>query len=67
MRGIDQDKRSRLLNFLAVQATETGVLLVFSQNATIQLDCDGIACQLRDLDEPWPTPWRPQHGVADAP
>ncbi len=65
--GIDQDKRSRLLNLLSVQATETGVVLVFSQDATIQLDCEGIACQLRDLDEPWPTPWRPQHGAADAP
>jgi hypothetical protein len=67
MRGIDQDKRSRLLNLLAVQATETGLRLDFSQDAAILLACDGIACQLRDLDEPWPTPWRPQHGAGDAP
>ena len=67
MRGIDQDKRSRLLNLLAVQATETGLRLDFSQDAAILLECDGVACQLRDLDEPWPTPWRPQHGAADAP
>ena len=67
MRGIDQDKRSRLLNLLTVQATETGVRLDFSQDAAILLECDGIACQLRDLDEPWPTAWRPQHGATDAP
>ena len=67
MRGIDQEKRGRLLNLLAVQATDAGVLLVFSQNATIHLECDGVACQLRDLDEPWPTPWRPEHGTAEAP
>jgi hypothetical protein len=62
MRGIDRAKRSRLLNLLAVQATESGVILVFSGEATIRLDCDPVACQLRDLDEPWPTPWRPEHG-----
>ncbi len=67
MLGIDQEKRGRILNLLAVQATKAGVQLVFSQNATIHLECDGIACQLRDLDEPWPTPWRPQHGAAEAP
>ena len=67
MRGIDQDKRSRLLNLLAVQATQTGLRLLFSQDAAILLECDGIACQVRDLDEPWPTPWRPQHGAAGAP
>lgn len=67
MRGIDQDKRSRLLNLLAVQATGTGLRLDFSQDAAILLECQVIACQLRDLDEPWPTPWRPQHGAADTP
>jgi len=67
MRGIDQDNRSRLLNLLAVQATDTGVRLDFSHDAAILLECDGIACQLRDLDEPWPTAWRPQHGAAEAP
>jgi hypothetical protein len=67
MRGIDQDKRGRLLNLLAVQATEIGLRLDFSQDAAILLECEGIACQLRDLDEPWPTPWRPQHGAGEAP
>lgn len=63
-RGIEREERSRLLNLLAVQATDAGILLVFSGGATILLDCNEIACQLRDLDEPWPTPWRPDHVAA---
>lgn len=67
MRGIDRDKRSRLLNLLLVQAIDGGILLVFSDNAAIQLDCDGVACQVRDLAEAWPTPWRPSHETSDKP
>jgi len=66
MRGVDRKNRSRLLNLLAIQSNEDGVLLVFSGEAAIQLDCDTPACQLRDLDEPWPTAWRPSHAAEGA-
>lgn len=64
IRGINRKNRSGLLNMLAIQANETGILLVFSGNAAIQIECDDIACQFRDLDEAWPTPWQPRHDEA---
>ncbi len=65
MRGIDRQDRGRLLNLLTIQISGNNVLIVFSGEAALELDCERIACQLRDLDEPWPTAWRPQHSSAD--
>jgi hypothetical protein len=65
LRGIERDERSRLLNLLTIQASDAGILLVFSGEAALLLECSDIACQLRDLDEPWPTPWRPRHAPAE--
>ncbi|MEX1108274.1 MAG: DUF2948 family protein [Dongiaceae bacterium] len=61
MRGIDRQDRDRILNLLTITAEENGIVLIFSGAATIRLDTEGIACRVVDLDEPWPTAWRPKH------
>jgi hypothetical protein len=61
MRGINRQEKSRILNLLTIRSEEGGMSLVFSGAATIRLETDGIACRLEDLDEPWPTAWRPRH------
>jgi hypothetical protein len=61
MQGINRQEKSRILNLLTIRPEEGGMLLVFSGAATIRLETDGIACRLEDLDEPWPTAWRPRH------
>jgi hypothetical protein len=65
MRGIDRQERNRLLNLLTIQGDPDGVTIVFSGEATIRLDVEAIACRIEDLDEPWPTAWRPEHESKD--
>ena len=78
VQGIDQRKRDRLLELLAIvtgkaAAARVGpaaadgpatILLLFAGGGTIRLDAEGIRCRLQDFGEPWPTRWRPQHRVA---
>ncbi len=78
VQGIDQRKRDRLLELLAIVTGEaaaarvgpaaadgpTTILLLFAGGGAIRLDAGGIRCRLRDFGEPWPTKWRPQHRVA---
>lgn len=61
MRGIDRQDRNRILNLLTITAEKDGIVLIFSGSATIRLETDGIACRVVDMDEPWPTVWRPKH------
>lgn len=61
LQGINRQEKSRILNLLTIRSDEGGMSLVFSGAATIRLETDGIACRLEDLDEPWPTAWRPRH------
>ena len=65
MRGINRQDKNRILNLLTVRPDEGGISLVFSGAATIRLEADGIACRMEDLDEPWPTAWRPRHEDAN--
>ncbi|MEX0807103.1 MAG: DUF2948 family protein [Dongiaceae bacterium] len=61
MRGIDRQDRDRILNLLTITPEKDGIVLIFSGAAMIRLDTDGIACRVVDMDEPWPTAWRPKH------
>lgn len=60
-RNIDRGDRGRYLELLTIACDEGCVVLHFADGAAIRLEVDGLACFLRDLDEPWPTAWRPQH------
>lgn len=76
-RGFKKGDRERLLSLLAVcceNAPENApgeapgnaaILLEFSAGAVVRLGVRGIDCRVRDLSEPWPTPWRPAHGIGE--
>lgn len=64
-RGIDRSKRDEMLALLAMHPVDGGIHLEFAGGGTIRLEAEGILCHLQDLDEPWPTQWRPSHPLED--
>ena len=60
-RNIDRDDRGRYLELLTIACDEGRVVLHFSGGAAIRLEVEELACALGDLDEPWPTAWKPTH------
>jgi hypothetical protein len=60
-RNIDLRDRGRYLELLTIACDEGRVVLHFAEGAAIRLEVDALACALGDLDEPWPTPWKPEH------
>ncbi|WP_374444544.1 DUF2948 family protein [Stella sp.] len=64
-RGIDRSQRDALLSLLAMHPVEGAIHLEFAGGGTIRLEADRILCHLQDLDEPWPTQWRPSHPLED--
>jgi hypothetical protein len=71
LRRIDRNDRSLLLSLLAISLDEqpggAAITLVCAGNRDIRLETDGIACQLEDVEAPWPTRNRPYHILDDAP
>ncbi len=69
-RGFKKSERERLLSLLAVRceisAAKMAILLEFSAGAIVRLEVKRIDCRLRDLSEPWPTPWRPAHDIGES-
>lgn len=64
-RGIDRSQRDAMLSLLAMHLVEGAIHLEFAGGGTIRLEADRILCHLQDLDEPWPTQWRPSHPLED--
>jgi len=60
-RNIDRGDRFKYLELLAIACDEGRVVLHFAGDAAIRLEVEELACYLGDLDEPWPTAWRPEH------
>jgi hypothetical protein len=60
-RNIDLRDRGRYLDLLAIACDEGRVVLHFAGGAAIRLEVEELACALGDLDEPWPTAWKPAH------
>ena len=64
-RGFRRGDGERILSLLAIrpQLGDGGgtVVLEFAAGASVRLEVDRIRCRLRDLGEPWPTPWLPDH------
>ena len=65
-RGLDRSDRRQVLNLLAIEAADSGVLLRFAGGGDVRLDCDKVDCRMQDIDEPWPTRHRPAHASDDA-
>ncbi len=61
LRGLDQQRRGDILSLLTITAGEGVIDLVFAAGGLVRMEIDRIICHLEDLDEPWPTQWRPTH------
>ena len=59
--GLDRRRKGQILSLLAIKPEGGHIDLVFSAGVAIRLEVDRILCHLQDLDEPWPTQWRPAH------
>jgi hypothetical protein len=59
--GFFRSEDGRILSLLAIRPEDGVIRLEFSDGAAIRLEIRCIRCHVRDLGEPWPTPWRPQH------
>ena len=62
-RGIDRSKSDQFLSLLTMHADGNRLNLVFAGGAVIQLEVDRLSLFLQDLDEAWPTQWRPDHKI----
>jgi DUF2948 family protein len=62
-RNLDLKDRGRILELLTFEFDGSAVTLVFAGGGAVRLDGAAIVCQLQDVDEPWPTMWRPHHAV----
>ncbi len=60
-RGIDQTDRRTILSLLAIRLEGAYIDLVFSGGGVIRLRAGAIDCRLDDLDQRWPTRWKPHH------
>jgi hypothetical protein len=78
MQGIDRTKRAHLMELLAVRLVPAGgepgaagagctVEFQFSGNQALRASADALALRLEDLDEPYPTAWRPKHKLDGPP
>ncbi len=68
-RGIDRRDRTLPLEILTIAAVESAapgavdLQLILAGGGAIRLEVDRILCHLEDLDEAWPTRWRPRHPI----
>jgi hypothetical protein len=63
--GLDQRSSGQLASLLAIEPGEHRIDLVFAGGAAVRLEVERLLCHLQDLDEPWPTRWRPAHPLDD--
>jgi hypothetical protein len=61
-RGIDW-RRDRILSLLTIRLEEGRIYLIFAGGAMVELTVESVRCRMEDLDEAWPTRWRPRHAA----
>jgi len=64
-RGLDNSVKGQILSLLTIEYGDGHIDLLFSAGVSIRLEVSRIMCHFQDLDEPWPTQWRPAHAIAD--
>lgn len=64
--GIDRRRRGDILSLLTVEPNDGQIDLIFSGGGVIRLEIERVLCHLEDIDEPWPTQWKPEHPEAEA-
>lgn len=65
VKDIDLKDRGQILELLAIEAVEGGVVLDFAGGGCIRLDSAGWTCFVEDLGEPWPTTCKPCHPLEE--
>lgn len=71
-RGVDRGDRDRMHEILTIADAGPAadgrryLELVLAGGGTIRLEVERILCHLEDLDESWPTVWRPRHPEGEA-
>ena len=63
--GLVQQRKGQIVSLLSIETADDAIDLTFSAGIVIRLEVDEILCHLQDLDEPWPTQWRPSHPLED--
>ena len=63
--GLVQQRKAQIVSLLAIEQGEGTIDLSFSAGIVIRLEVEKINCHVEDLDEPWPTQWRPSHPLED--
>ena len=63
--GLVQQRAGQIVSLLSVEPGEGHIDLHFSAGIVIRLEVTDILCHLQDIDEPWPTQWRPSHPLDD--
>ncbi len=63
--GLVQSRKGQIVSLLAIEQGAGTIDLVFSAGIVIRLEVEQILCHVQDLDEPWPTQWRPSHPLED--
>jgi hypothetical protein len=65
-RQLDLRNRGQILSLMAIMTEPGAVTLCFAHGGAVRLEVDRLLCHAQDLDEPWPTKWRPQHSLDDS-
>ena len=60
-KGINRRKKTQILSLLSINAKDNLIELLFSAGVVTRIEVKSLLCHLQDLDEPWPTLWRPKH------
>lgn len=67
--GIDMADSGGLLPLLAITSAPAdhgvNVELQFAGGGTIGLEAEAVQCHVSDIDQGWPTPSRPDHGLEE--
>jgi hypothetical protein len=63
--GLVQKRTGQIVSLLAIEHGEGTIDLHFSAGIVIRLEVEKTLCHVQDLDEPWPTQWRPSHPLED--
>lgn len=64
-RHLDLHNRGQILSLMAILTEPDAVILCFAHGGAVRLEVDRLLCHAQDLDEPWPTKWRPKHPTDD--
>lgn len=60
-KGLSGVSPEKILSLLSISYADPFVVLSFSGDAAVKLEVEPLAAALRDLGNPWPTQWRPEH------